>query len=84
MTESEQKVRSILGQILESKGDSRDIQAVAPTANLYEADGGLGLDSLATAELSVLLEQEFGRDPYSRGQFVSTLGELLGFYGAEG
>ena len=42
---------------------------------------GLGLDSLETAELSAVLEDEFGRDPFSEGDMPQTLSELLDFYG---
>jgi acyl carrier protein len=80
MTQIEKRVRSIIQNVLEAKGDTTDASAAQLDANLYEAEGGLGLDSLATAELSVLLEQEFGTDPYSKGQFVTTLEELVNFY----
>jgi acyl carrier protein len=41
---------------------------------------GLGLDSLETAELSVLLEDELGRDPFSDGEMPQTVGEVMAFY----
>lgn len=42
---------------------------------------GLDLDSLETAELSVLLEDELGRDPFSEGGTLpATLGEIYAFY----
>ena len=44
--------------------------------------GGLGLDSLATAELSVVLEDELGFDPFSEGQMPQTIGQILDFYTA--
>jgi acyl carrier protein len=44
--------------------------------------GGIGLDSLATAELSVVLEDEMGTDPFSEGQMPQTVGEILDFYAA--
>lgn len=47
-------------------------------ASLY-ADG-LGLDSLSVAELSALLEDELGSDPFSEGEMPATVGELLDFY----
>jgi acyl carrier protein len=43
---------------------------------------GVGLDSLETAELSAMLEDEHGSDPYSAGVMPQTLAELLGFYAA--
>ncbi len=50
------------------------------TTPLY-ADGA-GLDSLETAELSAILEDTYGSDPYSAGELPQTLDELLGFYAA--
>jgi len=42
---------------------------------------GLELDSLETAELSVMLEDEVGSDPFSAGgQLPETVGEILAFY----
>jgi acyl carrier protein len=42
---------------------------------------GLELDSLEAAELSALLEDEFGSDPFSEGgDLPETVGDILGFY----
>ena len=42
---------------------------------------GLGLDSLETAELSAVLEDEFGSDPFSAGgELPSTIGEITAYY----
>jgi acyl carrier protein len=41
---------------------------------------GLGLDSLETAELSALLEDEHGTDPFSTGGVPQTIDEILAFY----
>ncbi len=46
--------------------------------SLYEE--GLGLDSLATAELSATLEDDFGTDPFSAGEVPQTIGDILDFY----
>jgi|1185.fasta_scaffold450645_2 acyl carrier protein len=46
--------------------------------SLYEE--GLGLDSLATAELSASLEDDFGSDPFSAGELPRTIGDILDFY----
>lgn len=44
---------------------------------------GLGLDSLEAAELSAMLEDELGSDPYSAGgDLPNTVGDILAFYGA--
>lgn len=41
---------------------------------------GLGLDSLETAELSAVLEDELGTDPFSEGQLPQNIAEILDFY----
>jgi len=41
---------------------------------------GLGLDSLETAELSALLEDEFGTDPFGAGMMPETVGQIVEFY----
>ena len=43
---------------------------------------GLGLDSLEAAELSAMLEDTFGSDPFSAGgELPETVGDVLSFYG---
>jgi acyl carrier protein len=51
---------------------------VTVDADLY---GDLGLDSLEVAELSAVLEDELGSDPYSEGEMPRTVGEVINFYG---
>ncbi|WP_435770528.1 acyl carrier protein [Nocardioides sp. SYSU DS0651] len=41
---------------------------------------GLGLDSLQIAELSAMLEDALGRDPFTAGQEPGTLAEVVDFY----
>ena len=41
---------------------------------------GIGLDSMDTAELSAVLEEELGTDPFSEGEMPQTLGEIYDFY----
>ncbi|HWD53457.1 MAG TPA: acyl carrier protein [Acidimicrobiales bacterium] len=41
---------------------------------------GIGLDSLEVAELSAVLEDELGSDPFSNGQMPETVGEIVAFY----
>lgn len=41
---------------------------------------GLALDSLETAELSVMLEEDLGTDPFSAGELPQTIREILDFY----
>ena len=53
-------------------------ETLSPDLPLY-ADG-IGLDSLETAELSAVLEDTFGTDPYSAGDMPQTIGEIIAFY----
>ena len=53
---------------------------LTPDTPLY-ADG-IGLDSLETAELSAILEDEFGDDPYMADEMPQTVGDILRFFGA--
>lgn len=42
---------------------------------------GLGLDSLEAAELSAMLEDEFGTDPFSAGgDLPERVGDIVAFY----
>jgi acyl carrier protein len=41
---------------------------------------GLGLDSLETAELSVMLEETFGVDPFTAEELPTTVGGIFEFY----
>jgi acyl carrier protein len=50
---------------------------VTVDAELY---GDLGLDSLEVAELSAVLEDELGSDPYTEGMEPRTVGEVIEFY----
>jgi acyl carrier protein len=44
---------------------------------------GLGLDSLEAAELSAMLEDEFGTDPFSAGgDLPERAGDIVAFYAA--
>lgn len=51
------------------------------TTSLYSE--GIGLDSLETAELSSMLEDDLGSDPFSLGIMAQTIGEILDFYSEE-
>jgi acyl carrier protein len=43
---------------------------------------GIGLDSLETAELSAVLEDEYGTDPFSGDEMPQTVGDIVDFYDA--
>ncbi|MDT4919491.1 MAG: acyl carrier protein [Pseudonocardiales bacterium] len=67
----ESTVRSFLQRV------EKDVEFDRSTP-LY-ADG-IGLDSLETAELSAVLEDEFGRDPFSAETMPQTVGDILDFF----
>jgi acyl carrier protein len=58
----------------------RDEPAAPVTIDAHLHDD-LDLDSLELAELSVLLEDNLGRDPYTEGIVPNTVGEIVAFYG---
>jgi acyl carrier protein len=66
-------VRSFIRQVKKRR------KAVDLDASLYSE--GIGLDSLDVAELSAVLEDEFGADPFSDGHMPETVGEIVAFYG---
>jgi acyl carrier protein len=70
------RVLTIIGELLErlEKGHGQ----LSDDTPLY-ADG-LGLDSVEAAELSAVLEDEFGSDPFSAGDVPETVGDIVAFY----
>lgn len=50
---------------------------VRPEADFFD---DLELDSLEVAELSAVLEEELGNDPYSSGHTPRTVAEVAAFY----
>lgn len=71
-----ERIIGLIQELLERKGVTAG--AIDDSSRLHE--GGVGLDSLDTAELSVVLEQELGHDPYSDGQFPATVADLIAYY----
>jgi acyl carrier protein len=65
-----------IGMLLRLK-NLTDIEVTA-SADLAE---DLQLDSLDIAELSAILEDDLGRDPYSAGLIPRTVAELVAYYG---
>lgn len=70
-------VRAAIQMLLERREDGH--AEIGLESALHE---DLGLDSLELAELSAILEDELGTDPYSEGLTPVTVGELLAFYDA--
>jgi len=55
---------------------------LSPSRSLY--GDGLGLDSLEAAELSVVLEDTYGSDPFTESERMpQVLGDIFTFYGLE-
>jgi acyl carrier protein len=70
------KARTVIAEFLERAGKSGDVSDETPLFG-----DGLELDSLEAAELSVMLEDAFGTDPFSSAeQLPQTIGEVLAFY----
>lgn len=76
MTDFQGSILSIVTTLLE-RSDKGDVAVSLDTA--IHGDG-LGLDSLETAELSAMLEDEFGTDPFGAGLMPETVGEIVDFY----
>jgi acyl carrier protein len=74
------KVEQTIHAFLE-RSKKGDVEFTRDT-DLYE--DGIGLDSLATAELSATLEDELGSDPFSAGDLPQTVGDIIDFYAAAG
>ena len=78
MSTSPADVRQIVVDFLSGVGKlSADFASDTP---LY--GGGVGLDSLETAELAVTLEAAFGHDPFGASSVPGTLDEIVAFYAA--
>jgi acyl carrier protein len=65
-------VRSFVARVKKPKN------SVELDVSLYSE--GIGLDSLDVAELSAVLEDEFGKDPFSNGLMPETIEEIVAFY----
>ncbi|WGX97697.1 acyl carrier protein [Nocardioides sp. L-11A] len=68
----EQVVREFVARV---KPEAGEMTVETP---LY-ADG-VGLDSLEAAELSAVLEDEFGTDPFQGETMPETLSDIVSFY----
>lgn len=71
------KARAVIAEFLDRAGKSSD--GLSDDTVLFGE--GLELDSLEAAELSVMLEDELGTDPFSSAdQLPQTVGDILAFY----
>lgn len=79
MSSDQDKARAVIGQFLQRA--DKTLGGMTDETHLY--GDGLGLDSLETAELSAMLEDELGSDPFSAGvDLPETVGGVLAFYEA--
>lgn len=69
-------VETIRGFVLRAKKTDLEL---SPETPLY--GDGIGLDSLDAAELSAVLEDAHGSDPFSAGDAPATVGDIVSFYG---
>lgn len=76
MNEMQTKVVKVISSLLE-RANKLDVD-VTLESQLH--GDGLGLDSLESAELSAVLEDEFGSDPFSAGLMPETVAEIAEFY----
>jgi acyl carrier protein len=71
-------IQDSIRMLLQRRADENGVATITLESDLHE---DLDLDSLELAELSVMLEDSFGRDPYSEGIVPRTVGEIVAFYG---
>ena len=76
MTHARTDVEATLRAFLDRVG--KPVAFLGDDLPLYA--GGIGLDSLETAELSAMLEDNFGVDPFQSGDMPQTVGDVLGYY----
>lgn len=77
MPEASETVFATIRELLERR-NATDVEVSSESL----LDDDLSLDSMEIAELSAVLEDTYGTDPYSAGLLPKTVGEVIGFYGA--
>ena len=77
MNDVQGSILTLIQSLLE-RSDKGDVAVDMDTT--IHGDDGLGLDSLETAELSAMLEDEFGTDPFGVGLMPETVAEIVAFY----
>lgn len=74
---AQESAKAVMTEFLDEIGKLPD--ALTDDLSLYGS--GLEMDSLEAAELSALLEDELGKDPFATGgDLPQTVGEVLAFY----
>jgi len=77
MNDVQGSILTLIQSLLE-RSDKGDVAVNLDTT--IHGDDGLRLDSLETAELSAMLEDEFGTDPFGAGLMPETIAEIVAFY----
>jgi acyl carrier protein len=79
MADAEKTVMKALKGVLKRRSKAIDTAVVDfdVSSDLYD---DLELDSLDVAELSAVLEDDLGHDPYSDGQLPRTVAEVINYY----
>jgi acyl carrier protein len=77
MTISQADVKQTIREFLARA--NKPVDEMGPRTPLFT--DGIGLDSLETAELSAVLEDEYGTDPFSSDSMPQTVGDIVDFYG---
>lgn len=72
-------IRAILERRSDDSEDSAEARELTLDTNLQE---DLMFDSLEVAEISAVLEDSFGDDPYTAGLTPQTVRQILDFYGS--
>jgi len=79
VSSDQSKAQSVIRQFLQRA--NKGVDELTDDTGLW--GDGLGLDSLEAAELSAMLEDEFGSDPFSAGgEMPEKVGDILAFYEA--
>lgn len=79
MADAKAVVMETIDRLLNERGeDSEPRPVVSLQSDLFE---DLGMDSMEIAELSAILEDTFGSDPYTEGLMPATVQDLIAYFG---
>lgn len=73
----ENKIKDIIGQIMIDNGDQELLKSYSNDSNLKD---DLGLDSFSLALMTVQIEDEFGIDVFSDGNYIpKTVKDIINY-----
>mgnify|MGYP000256468366 CR=1 FL=1 len=73
----EDKIKDIIGQIMIDNGDQELLKSYSNDSNLKD---DLGLDSFSLALMTVQIEDEFGIDVFSDGNYIpKTVKDIINY-----